>query len=165
MDKEIYSIHYVPGTYVFTFDSEGIHGKIRKIVTIDRMEGPFVGLIPGDYYNLAFGDLKVENGFWEMDDGARTNNGDMSKVIATVARIAIDFLCENRKAVLYFKGYPDSKSTNPARNQRNMLYQRAINSNWEFLSRTFVIKGFNSEEYVDYVRGQPFDAILISRKK
>jgi hypothetical protein len=100
-----------------------------------------------------------------MDDGARTNNGDMSKVIATVARIAIDFLCENRKAVLYFKGYPDSKSTNPARNQRNMLYQRAINSNWEFLSRTFVIKGFNSEEYVDYVRGQPFDAILISRKK
>ena len=165
MDKEIYSIHYVPGTYVFTFDSEGIHGKIRKIVTIDRIDEPFVDLIPGHYYNLAFGDLKIENGFWEMDDGARTNNGDMSKVIATVAQIAIDFLCKNREAVLFFKGYPDSKSVKPGRNQRNMLYQRVINSNWEFLSGKFVIKGFNSEEYADYARGQPFDAILISCKK
>ncbi|HWV33573.1 MAG TPA: hypothetical protein VN038_28155 [Dyadobacter sp.] len=165
MNKEIYPVHYVPGTYVFTFDSEGIHGKIRKIVTIDRMEGPFVGLIQGDYYNLAFGDVKVENGFWEIDDGARTNNGDMLKVIATVAQIAIDFLCKNREAVLYFKGYPDSKSIKSARNQRNMLYQRAIDSNWEFLSGKFVIKGFNRKGYVDYVRGQPFDAILISCKK
>lgn len=164
MNKEVYPVYSVPGARVFRFDSEGPHGKIRKMVVIDPLENAFARLMPGEYYNLAFGDLKTENGIWELDDSKRSNNGDMPKVVATVAQIAIDFLRKNCGATLYFTGYLDSKSIKAGQNQRNILYQRAIDSNWEFLSAEFVVKGIKAKEPVDYIRGQQYDAILISRK-
>lgn len=99
-----------------------------------------------------------------MDDSIRTNNGDMPKVLATVIQIAMFFMEENPGATLIFEGYMDSKSTELGRNQRNILYQRAINSNWDQLNSAFDIAGVRKHQREQYIPGENYDAILIMHK-
>lgn len=70
-------------TYQFT--SEGINGSIQKIVQYSKLTVPGIGVV----YNLGFGDL-IENG--DVSDTANSNNGDMEKVLSTVANTVYDFL-------------------------------------------------------------------------
>ncbi|WP_446717868.1 DUF6934 family protein [Dyadobacter sp. OTU695] len=163
-NKEVYAVHSVPGTHIFTFVSEGFYGRIRKMIIIDPIRRPLIDVPHGKHYNLAFGDIRIKSDEWTIDDSVRTNNGDMPKVIATVAQVAVRFLRENKKAVLFFQGYLDSKSIRAGRNQRNLLYQRAIESNWDCLSSEFLIQGIQSGKIVDYVRGIEYEEILIRRK-
>ncbi|SEJ12625.1 hypothetical protein SAMN05216327_106214 [Dyadobacter sp. SG02] len=134
------------------------------MVTIDRIEKPLLNVGHYELYNLGFGDLKIRNNEWILDDSTRTNNGDMSKVIATVVQIAVLFLREHKDAILFFQGYWDSKSIKGGRNQRNLLYQRAIESNWEDFTNEFVIRGVISSKIIDYVNGDTYDEILIRCK-
>ncbi len=66
----------------FAFDSVGPQGVIRKIVQYQRIEST-------DYYNLAFGD-RIGNTN-DIDDLVVSNNGDIQKVLSTVAQTVITF--------------------------------------------------------------------------
>lgn len=117
-----------------------------------------------DLYNLAFGDVKEEDNSWIFDDSSRSNNGDMPKVMATVVRIAIDFMKKNKNAVLTFSGYIDQKSDTLGRNQRTILYQRAIESNWVELNTYFQFWGIRDDKQEDYVPGKLYNKILVQHR-
>jgi hypothetical protein len=162
MNKDIYSFQNIESSY-YVFASEGIRGKVKKGVLIsplsDDLDEYFYPL-----FNLAFGDLVVFEGRWILDDSIRSGNGDMPKVIATVAAIAMDFLDKHPNCSLSFQGYIDQKSVLLGKNQRNILYQRGINSNWEELSDKFRFWGVKAREFEKYTPGYAYDRILVKLK-
>lgn len=163
MNKDIYQIQSVEEDTLYVFVSEGIRGKISKIVLIsplsDDLDEYFYPL-----FNLAFGDLVAFEDKWTLDDSIRSGNGDMPKVIATVATIAMDFLRKYPRCSLSFQGYVDRKSVLRGKNQRNMLYQRGIDSNWGDLSDKFRFWGVKAGKFEKYTPGTVYDRILIKLK-
>lgn len=61
---------------VFNFESEGLHGKIKKSILYTKTDIKNV-------YNLAFGDMNMLTD--EIDDLIISGNGDAPMVLATVA--------------------------------------------------------------------------------
>ncbi|MEO6284626.1 MAG: hypothetical protein ABIN80_11870 [Dyadobacter sp.] len=165
MNKESYSYRKSGDGNLYSFVSEGTYGNITKSVSIVRILSEFTNLPDQEIYNLAFGDFRIINGQWMIDDSSRSNNGDMPKVIATVAKIAIEFMHENKTAILSFSGFMDKKSFELGRNQRTNLYQRAINSNFEELCKSFEIMGVIKDRIEEYALGTGYDRILIKCKK
>jgi len=160
MNKDSYAYRKSQLSPTYMFISEGFNGQIPKIVSfskIDISDGRPV-------FNLAFGSLKVSEGKSFIDDQCRSNNGDIVKVLATVARIAIEFMHENPDTVLSFSGAMDEKSIRVGRNQRNVIYQRGIDTNWEELIKSFRIWGVRGQSQEEYVKGRPYDEILIENR-
>ncbi|SDE04676.1 hypothetical protein SAMN04487996_103195 [Dyadobacter soli] len=160
MNKDTYPFRTIIDDFVYLFVSEGIHGIIDKGVLIEA--------IPEDKrywfkscYNLGLGDVTISENGWKLDDSVRSGNGDMPKIIATVARIAMDFLTKPPNSTLSFQGYLGSKSARQGKNHRNILYQRAINSNWEALSAEFSFWGVNAGQIEEYVVGKVYDQIFV----
>ena len=84
------------GSYtVFEFISAGSKGFVRKLVHFQKTDEP--GL-----YNLAFGDKNEETG--ELDDLAKTNNGDSEKVLATVVAALYAFFSKYPDVQVYATG-------------------------------------------------------------
>jgi hypothetical protein len=111
---------------IYTFDSYGPSGKIRKTVRYRlRNRG---GLA---YFNLGFGDLDPVTG--NVDDRAVSNNSDKEKVLATVAATVLDFICTFPDALVYAQG------STPARTR---LYQMGISTNWNEISSLLQVYGY-----------------------
>ncbi|MBO9199726.1 MULTISPECIES: DUF6934 family protein [Niastella] len=94
-------------------------------------------------YNLAFGDL-LTNG--ELDDLARSNNGDIIKIFATIIDVVRTFTTKNPSFIIYFKG------STP---QRTLFYSRILKTYYQYYSTKFDVVG-----YVDTKNGLleiPFD--------
>ncbi|SEJ12591.1 hypothetical protein SAMN05216327_106212 [Dyadobacter sp. SG02] len=162
MDKDCYKFVVGQDDFTYIFISEGVKGKIAKGVLISPL--PAASVYPfSSVYNLGFGDFVNFDRKWIIDDSVRSGNGDMPKVIATVARIAMDFLTKNPDSVLSFEGYMDEKSALHGRNHRNVLYQRAINSNWAELSEEFRFWGVQEGKFEEYSVGTHYDQILVGR--
>lgn len=163
MNKDIYEFQTIEEGALYVFVSEGSQGKIKKAVLIsplpDDLDEYFNPL-----FNLAFGDVVKFEGRWMLDDSVRTRNGDMPKVIATVAFIAMDFLGKKPHCSLSFQGSIDQKSFVLGKNQRNVLYQRGINSNWEKLSDKLRFWGVKAGKLEEYTPGTAYDRILVKLK-
>lgn len=65
---------------------------------------------------------------------------------------------------LSFQGYIDQKSVLLGKNQRNILYQRAIDSNWEQLSDKLGFWGVKAGKLEKYAPGNAYDRILVKLK-
>ncbi len=143
-------------TYLFT--SIGPKGSIYKAVNMTKLE------LPGfsDWYNLAFGDWDDEK--MEMDDQARSNNGDLRKILNTVFQISIDFLTEHPTYTLAFQGSMDTKSLQLGRNQRNKAYQQTLDKNLELLSEDYKIAGILNGAIVKYEPNTEYEGFLVKRK-
>ena len=163
MNKDTYPFQTIIDDFVYLFVSDGVHGTIDKGVLIEPIPDDVSPLFKS-IYNLGFGDLVIFENQWKLDNAVRSGNGDMPKVIATVARIAMDFLEKHPESTLSFQGYMDSKSTQRGSNHRNLLYQRAINSNWSLLSARFDFWGVNAGQIEEYVIGRIYDQILVKIK-
>lgn len=163
MNKEVYQFQSIEEDSFYVFVSEGIQGKIKKAVLIsplsDDLDEYFYPM-----FNLAFGDLVAFEGSWILDDSVRTGNGDMPKVVATVAAIAMDFLGKHPYCSLSFQGYIDQKSVLLGKNQRNMLYQRGIDSNWGELSSKLRFWSVKAGKLETYAPGNAYDRILVKLK-
>lgn len=163
MNKDIYPFQNIEGDFIYIFISEGIHGEILKVVLIT----PLPDDLGNDFkpqYNLGFGDLFDIGEGWIVNDAVRSGNGDMPKVIATVAKIGMEFLDKHPGATLSFVGYVDQKSALQGKNHRNILYQRGINSNWSELSIQYNFWGVKEGRIERYVAGRQYDRILIKHK-
>lgn len=112
---------------VFEFVSTGAKGAIRKAVkyTLTRNQ---------NVYNMGFGDIISGNeaGVTEIDDRSITDNGDLAKVLATVARSVYAFTEKYPGAYVLFG------SSNPAKRR---LFRMALARRLKEIARTFAIFG------------------------
>jgi hypothetical protein len=127
----------------FDFTSVGPNGSIQKGVRFDKIENR-------DRWNLGFGDVDPLTG--EISDLARSNNGDMKTVLATVARTVLEFFAAHPQTVVVFMG------STPARTR---LYQREINNNFDEISELFRIQGLAEREWQNYQADIRYDAFLV----
>ncbi len=127
----------------FIFESEGIQGKIVKIIQFTFMED--------DEWNLGFGDLK--SGF--VDDLTVSNNQDAAKVLQTVAKAAYEFL----------DNYPTSiVIINPVDERRRKLYNRIFQRNIKDISTVCDVIGVIGTENEPYQPQKYYESFKIKLK-
>ncbi|WP_298709206.1 hypothetical protein [Chitinophaga sp.] len=103
----------------FDFDSEGVHGFIRKRVEFKMLQE--------NHFNVGFGDLIDK--YW-VDDTAESNNGDVVKIFSTIVRVIEDFMAVHPKATLYFTG---------STMQRTRIYSIILKRHYARFSKQFQI--------------------------
>jgi len=148
MKYEIYSDLVIARDFhVFEFVSTGKFGHIPKRIAFIPTELPEV-------YNLAFGDIN-ENG--EIDDYAISDNGDRSKIPATLAKVIELYTDRFPKRWIYFRG---------STNERTRLYRMAISLNLEELSEKFEIYAEAKEipEFLPFRKNMQIMAFLVKQK-
>jgi hypothetical protein len=139
----------------FVFESKGKRGNILKRVDFEwlgdvEIAGERIGYA---VYNLAFGDVDPLTN--EMDDLAVSDNGDMEKVLGTVAYIMHDFLVKYPQVIVQFAGSTRS---------RTRLYRMLISKWMGYLEDGFEIMGSFQGVWEGFIRGRDFEALLIKRK-
>ena len=126
MNRESYSFEkHEDSMYAYAFLSVGKQGNITKVVYFQE--------ISQRIYNLAMGDA-TDDINKPIDDMKVSNNGDMPKVMATVAKIMVKFLAQNTHATILIEGNTPTKKA---------LYQRIITNNIQDLAPLFVILGID----------------------
>jgi hypothetical protein len=79
--------------------------------------------------NLGFGDLLPDGSF---DDEAKSNNGDMLKVLATVVYILKHYTMQHPEITVFFTG---------STKDRTRLYTRIIRTYYSLFTKEFVLYG------------------------
>ena len=105
-------------------------------------------------YNLAFGDWNEESE--DIDDFARSNNGDTETVLATVANTVREFRDYHPDSLLFITG---------STSERNRLYQIAISKNLNEILNEVTIYGLTNYSWEEYSIGNNYDAFLIINKR
>ncbi|MHA4738724.1 DUF6934 family protein [Dyadobacter sp. MSC1_007] len=164
MNTPVYPHHRVGSQHTYLFFSVGTNGEISKVVRFSQMATPEFNIGDTIHYNVAFGDLKETNGDVEVDDSVRSNNGDMRKVLATVARIMEVFMKKHPGAVLFVSGYVDLEHREGHNNQRSTLYQKIIDANWDALSPRFQFWGVIDRQLEIYMPRKSYEHVLIKRR-
>ncbi|WP_298709243.1 hypothetical protein [Chitinophaga sp.] len=136
--------------FTYAFDSVGPNGEIRKIIQFQPIAETINGL---KVVNLAFGDYITDG--YAINDRSVSNNGDTNKVLATVAKTAVNYLDEFGPALIIVKG------TTPARTR---LYQIALNNYRIELEKLFEVLGLIDEQWEPFIKGYNYSAFLFSRK-
>jgi hypothetical protein len=123
MSYDTYELEISDSIMVFEFVSESPQGLIRKRVHYQKT-------MEIDTYNLALGDVNSETN--KIDYKAITDNKDVEKVLATVAKTVFIFINNFPEARIYAKG------SNFARTR---LYRMGIANNLEEISEQFDVYG------------------------
>lgn len=113
---------------VFEFTSIGKNGTIQKAIKYSQTSNPQV-------YNLGFGDIIFFNdqtGEVEIDDEAETNNGDIAKVLGTVASSVYAFTELYPEALVLFGGSNAAKVR---------LYRMILSKYLDEITYSFMIFG------------------------
>jgi hypothetical protein len=129
---------------VFAFDSIGPKGRIAKIVVFD--------LVAGDVWNLGFGDRN--SGDW--DDEVISNNGDLVRVVSTVAQAALQFSGRWPKRKILI---------NPVDEKRKKLYNTIFKRHYHEIEQIFEITGMTAQGVRSYKPDIFFHLFLLTRKK
>lgn len=119
----------------YSFQSNLKNGEPAELGV--RISDQLHPLIP-NVHNLSFGPLDEYD---NIDDMARLDHEDHSKVFSTILLSALTFLAENHKKFLGIDG---------SNNARAYLYYRCIQNNIEYLGRFFKI--FGVKYYVRLLR-------------
>lgn len=132
---------------VFEFVSEGINGKISKLVL-------FSETYLHNFYNLGFGDKDESTG--EIDDEVVTNNGDSEKVLATVASTLYTFTDKFPVAMVFATGSTKA---------RTRLYRIGISNNVEEIEKDLEVFWLIDKDWQAFQKQTEFEAFLVKRKK
>ena len=144
MNEPVYDVNYLPAENIYYFESVGRKGKITKVVAFTEKED--------NIYNLGFGDFNPLTG--QVDDKAKSENGDMVKVLSTILHITAQFLTANPMVYVFFKGStPD----------RTRLYQMAINHYQESFSDIFEIFGLIDKKPEPFQKNKFYESFLIRK--
>ncbi|WP_051189748.1 DUF6934 family protein [Daejeonella oryzae] len=112
-------------TIEYKFTSIGKKGEIEKIIEYKEYSPDLPNI-----YNLGFGQLK-EDGL-SIDDTIRSDNGDMEKVLSTVAHTIYDFTTLYSDRIVYLRG------SCPVRTR---IYQIAINKHYDEIIKDYDVHG------------------------
>lgn len=150
MDLQRYEYYKAPRPRMYEFFSEGPKGRIRKIVKFSFRVSNGV-----PFYNMAFGDWLAEaNG---VNDSIVSNNGDIDRVLATVAAIVIDFTDDFPDSLIYGTG------SNPVRTR---LYRIYLNRFHEPLMSLFEIFGQRTDGVWEVFRpNTDYTGFIIKRRQ
>lgn len=101
MQLSAYDLYTSNDSLTYEFDSVSPARTIRKVITYDPFpDNPQV-------FNLSLGD-KLADG--TVNDLVRSNNDDLEKVMATVAKTLLAFFSRYPDCLVYFKGSTDSRT-------------------------------------------------------
>ncbi len=158
MQIEKYQIETTVNSLIYTFESVG-RITIKKVVEYTKMNPFYIGLPSNAYvYNLAFGDWDDEIN--DFKDTTTSNNGDMEKVLATVADTANTFWNEYPNSFIYFVGsQPKGKES-----LRTYLYQKKINRYFEDISNVAIVYGLTEYGWEQFITNKNYNAFLILQK-
>lgn len=146
MNLDRYKFEINKSSTEFTFISEGHLGRIEKAIQYEEIQKGF--------YNLGFGDVNPITR--EIDDTIVTNNGDMTKILATVAYSLYVFTSKNPNVWIYVTGSSQS---------RIRLYRMAINKYIQEIEKDFVIYILLEDgEWYPFKPNTNNSAFLIQRK-
>ena len=135
----------------FLFESVGPKGTIKKIVSFKLINEQYQHIC-----NLSFGDRdKTKSG---INDRVVSNNGDRTKVLATVALTVLEFFRYFPDAVVCVEGSTPS---------RTRLYQMEISAHLIEIYEFFDIYGLNNGEPEKFRPGTNYEGfvILLNNKK
>jgi hypothetical protein len=110
--------------YIFTSIGKK---RIEKVVD-------FVPLGISNLISMGFGDLLPDG---SIDDTATSNNGDITKVLATVIQILKDFLADYPRIEVFFMG---------STYERTKLYTRILKTYYPIFNRDFIITALIGSE-------------------
>jgi hypothetical protein len=144
MNKESYTL-FSPEENIYYFESKGANGLIIKAVFFNEYEP--------NVYNMALMDYDIS--LDQYSDMSSSNNGDMSKVLTTVAEIVHDYLQHNPINIVYFEGNTALK---------NKLYNRIIKNNYEFFANFYEIRGKKGDSQEFYSIDCQYDGFYIYKK-
>ena len=143
MIKDSYPLLTEPMQRMYRFKSVGTKGVVDKIIIFQK--------IAGTRYNLSFGDFK--NG--RIDDEVITNNGDLVKVISTVAQ----------SVYLFFEHYPDASiEIEGVDERRKRLYNTIFQRRRTEIDAYFDVKGWSGGEFITLQEGYFYEKFVIQKK-
>lgn len=148
MNKPKYLYKAEEDLLVYKFVSEGIKGRIKKVIIYS-----YTGT--ENIYNLGFGDLNEETN--EIDDLSVTNNGDSEKVLSTVVSTVFAFTQKYPNALILATG---------STSVRTRLYRMGISNHLQEIELYFVVYGLTEEgDWENFVIGKNYEAFLITKKE
>ena len=158
MQIEKYYTETTVGNLVYTFESIG-KTVIKKVVQYSKIPPTYIGLPSNaNVYNLAFGDWDDEIN--DFKDTITSNNGDMEKVLATVANTANLFWSEYPNTFIYFEGsHPKGKEL-----IRTYLYQKKLNRYFDDISKVALVFGLSENGWEMFTANKNYNAFLILQK-
>ncbi|MFD1258391.1 DUF6934 family protein [Mucilaginibacter terrae] len=135
----------------FVFISDGRRGQIKKAVEYTPID------IDNNIYNLGFGTLNED---YSIAGNDRTNNGDINKVLSTVAKTIDVYTHFYPSRKIYFTGYMP---------QLTKIYNRAISANYHLIDQNYYIYGDNDDRedhysFEDFVLGKTYYGFLLQRR-
>lgn len=133
----------------FIFESNNQHGTNRVIKMASYVPIMRYGKV---YYNLEFGDLNSRTR--RIDDLVVTDNGDMRKVLKTVASTL----------EIFFEDFPDKQVHLDGSNQvRRAYYRKLIKDYYNFISPLFDVEGHTKGNLDLFRPGIEYDFIIVSK--
>ena len=145
MNQPFYEFIIQDNAQTFDFESIGKHIIKKKILYQNTIRKPF--------YNLALVDVLEDGSF---DDIIESRNGDMEKILATVANTLPIFFEQFPDAIVLFKGSDE---------RRTRLYQIIINKEMDSISHTFTFLGINDMKFEPFSKNKTYDGFAIILKK
>lgn len=144
MNYEKYEIRHID-QLTFTFISIGKRGAVEKVIKYIRASKRI--------FNLGFGD-RIE-GTLDYDDEKNTNNGDITKVIATVISTFPMFSAAFPNHAVLFNG---------SDTRRDRLYHYVIKNHIEEFSKLYDIYGIRNGVAEVFNPEQKYDAYAVKQK-
>ena len=142
MNEESYPFHPPRVDFRYEFTSVSVEKQVRKVVR-------FISTGVENVYNLALLDVLPDG---TTSDMSETNNKDMTKVMATVMQITIDFFANNPDSFILVQG-------SDARRQR--LYQIIINRELKEIQKGFNVLGGSGTEVERFRSDQAYEFFIV----
>lgn len=141
MKEKFYPFRASEDYLSYYFESRSEERVIPKAIQFEK--------IGAQVYNLAFGDLDSGG---DINDVVVSNNGDMHKVMATVAQVVIAFFGAYPDRQIYFTGSSPS---------RQRLYRAILAREAERWSEVFEVQGVVQGKPVQFEGCVNYQAFLI----
>ena len=145
MDEKPYLFKSDNAEYTYRFESVSDEKRIQKLVLLTETDNPTI-------VNLALLDEMADG---ELSDTSVSDNDDMRTVLATVFRIAADFLNRNPNYSITFRGSDD---------RRNRLYRIVISREIDRLISSYEVYGFNGQTFSLFKNNEVYHGFLIRRR-
>jgi hypothetical protein len=147
MDEPIYPYRKSYDVLTFDFESIGTNGISKKKLIYSSLEGS------DEYFSLSLFEV-LDNGV--LDVYFESKNGDMPKIMATIAKTMLDF----------FATYPTKKiAFSGSTPERTRLYRIVISKLIKEVD-SFTVEGLSlNGEIVDYLPNENYLAYVVSLNK
>jgi hypothetical protein len=146
MENPQYTFKSAASYMYFEFVSEGIKGRITKLVKYTKYGDSGV-------YTLAFGDKIGDSN--SIDDKVISGNGDGEKVLATVAATLFKFMEVYPKASVYARG---------SNLVRTRLYRIRLSNILGEINEEFEVLGFFEGDWEIFEKNRDYSAFLITKR-